>query len=153
MTISRDPDAPAAVLDTNVALDWLVFADPSAEILADRIGTRAWRWLACDRMRGELADVLARTPFNARVSDRERALALFDRLAKLVAPVAHAPLPSSLQCSDPDDQVFVDVAIQHQARWLFTRDKALLALAPAARRQGLEIVAPARWEPDTPIGK
>lgn len=148
MTISHDHGLPAVVLDTNVALDWLLFDDPSVAELADRIGRQAWRWLACDRMRDELAVVLSRAPFAARRVDCEHALTSFDRLSIRVALAGTSAIPASLRCLDADDQVFVDFAVEHRVRWLFTRDKALLALAPAARSHGLAIVAPARWRPD-----
>ena len=150
MTNPPRADTPAVVLDTNVALDWLVFADPVVAVLAQRIESGAWRWLACERMRGELAQVLTRAPFSDRGEDGERALALFDRFARRV-PTTDAPARHpAMRCRDPDDQVFVDVAAAHGARWLFTRDKALLALAPQALRLGLEIVSPRDWSPDAP---
>jgi uncharacterized protein len=152
MTNSRDGRAPAVVLDTNAALDWLVFADPSMAAPGNRILVGAWRWLACRRMRDELADVLARAPFAERRQITERALTSFDDLVDSVEPSATPELPPGLRCADPDDQVFVDLAFQQRARWLFTRDKALLALAPAARRHGLEIVAPARWRAEAVAG-
>jgi predicted nucleic acid-binding protein len=150
MTISPEPGLPAVVLDTNVALDWLVFADPSVSGLAERIERRAWRWLACERMRDELALVLMRPAFAARGADCKQILTSFDRWSTPVTfatNMAMAP-PLGLTCLDPDDQVFVDLALDQKARWLFTRDKALLALAPSAGRLGLGIVAPARWRPE-----
>jgi predicted nucleic acid-binding protein len=148
MTISPEPGLPAIVLDTNVALDWLVFADPSVAGLAERIERRAWRWLACERTRGELADVLMRPTFAARGADCKQILTSFDRWSTPVTLGASMAPRSGLRCIDPDDQVFVDLALGQKARWLFTRDKALLALAPSAGRLGLGIVAPARWRPD-----
>lgn len=148
MTNPRPSDSPAIVLDTNVALDWLVFADPSIADLADRIERQAWRWLACERMRDELADVLARPSFAARGVDCKQILTSFDRLSIRVTLGVTTPPPLGLKCLDPDDQVFIDLAVERKARWLFTRDKALLALARSARRLGLGIMAPARWRPD-----
>ena len=49
-----------------------------------------------------------------------------------------------LQCRDPDDQMFIDLALAQRARWLLTRDRALLALARPAAAYGLEIAAPRR---------
>jgi predicted nucleic acid-binding protein len=143
MTHPFDTPAPAVVLDTNVVLAWLLFADPAVAGLAHRIEAGALRWLACARMRDELADVLGRPPFAERGTACEQALASFDRHVTLVSQdIAPAAAPG-LRCADPDDQVFADLALAHGARWLYTRDKALLALAPAARRHGVEIVAPA----------
>jgi predicted nucleic acid-binding protein len=148
VTISPEPGLPAIVLDTNVALDWLVFADPSVAGLAERIERREWRWLACERMRDELSLVLMRPPFAARGADCKQILTSFDRWSTPATLGAAAAPRLGLTCLDPDDQVFVDLALDQKARWLFTRDKALLALAPSAGRLGLGIVAPARWRPD-----
>lgn len=147
MSDSHPLDSPTVVLDTNVVLDWLVFADPSIAGLADRIERQTWRWLVCERMRDELADVLVRPSFAARGVDCKRILTSFDRLSVQVTLQPAVP-PLGLKCLDADDQVFVDLAVERKARWLFTRDKALLALASAARRHSLEILAPLRWRPD-----
>jgi predicted nucleic acid-binding protein len=141
---------PQVVLDTNVALDWLLFADPAVAGLAARVESGALHWLASHDMRVEFADVLARPAFDRWSERRELALTSFDRLARCIDdPSARPAMPPALRCMDVDDQMFVDLAIEHRARWLFTRDKALLALAAAARQHGLGIVAPARWPSET----
>lgn len=151
------PQPPAAVLDTNVALDWLLFADPAVAPLASAIETGRIGWLACAYMRDEFRRVLhypalerwIRTPDHAA-----EALARFDRHARLLSdPVADrtsGPTPTGsstapLVCSDPDDQVFLDLSRAHDARWLVTRDRALLGLARRAAPLGLAIVTPAAW--------
>jgi predicted nucleic acid-binding protein len=50
-----------------------------------------------------------------------------------------------LRCTDPDDQMFVDLALEAGARWLVSRDRAVLRLARPALPLGLAIVAPERW--------
>jgi predicted nucleic acid-binding protein len=71
-------------------------------------------------------------------------LAAFDRYARLLPPPVAEPL---LRCTDPDDQVFLDLSRAHHARWLVTRDRALLTLARRAAQVGLAIVAPRLWRP------
>jgi len=51
-----------------------------------------------------------------------------------------------LRCADPDDQMFIDLALAVRACWLFTRDKALLRLAPRARDRGVCVLRPADWQ-------
>ncbi|MFT7776961.1 putative toxin-antitoxin system toxin component, PIN family [Roseateles sp.] len=53
-----------------------------------------------------------------------------------------------LVCRDPDDQKFIDLALAARARWLISRDKAVLALAKRARLRGLAILTPERWSLD-----
>jgi predicted nucleic acid-binding protein len=132
---------PAAVLDTNAALDWLLFDDPACTALGDAIVSGRLRWLACPRMRDELADVLARGLAAQRGRAADGVLAAFDRHAHLTDPPPAAPW----RCSDPDDQVFIDLACASGARWLISRDRALLRLARRAEALGLRVVPPARW--------
>lgn len=136
------PDA--VVVDTNVALDWLVFRNPAVEPLFERIGAGDLRWLACDRMRDELAHVLSRGVGGRHAAeDTAKVLATWGKLPTLLP----APVPGAqqrLHCSDADDQVFIDAAVVWQARWLVTRDRALLRLAKRARRFGVEVLPPER---------
>ena len=60
--------------------------------------------------------------------------------------IERVPAPAvRLVCRDPDDQMFIDLALAERARWLISRDRAVLALAKRARAQGLEILTPERW--------
>jgi uncharacterized protein len=139
--VQRPFEAPAAVLDTNVVLDWLVFKDAGVQALAAAVQSGTLRWLACARMRDELADVLARPQLQHWQTDVAAALAAFDRHAAL----RPAPPPSHLPCRDADDQVFIDLALAAGCRWLLTKDRALLALARRARPRGLLVQTPAAW--------
>jgi len=50
------------------------------------------------------------------------------------------------RCADPDDQKFLQLAADGAARWLLSRDDAVLALARRTQRDGLfEILAPGPW--------
>lgn len=136
--------APGAVLDTNVVLDWLLFRDPAAMPLAHAIAAGQVVWLACAHMRCELDQVAGRPGLRQRGSEPASLLAAFDRHARLLPPPVADPL---LRCADPDDQVFIDLSRAHRARWLVTRDRALLTLARRAAQVGLAIVAPQLWRP------
>jgi uncharacterized protein len=64
--------------------------------------------------------------------------------ARLVeAPTAFRP--PAPRCSDSDDQKFIDLAWAWPATVLFSRDRAVLKLAKAARGHGLQITTPERW--------
>jgi len=131
------------VLDTNVVLDWLVFADAAAVPLAEALQAGTARWLATPAMRLELAHMLAHASLQAWKPDSEQLLSIFDASAEL----RPEPPPSRLRCTDPDDQVFIDLALAAGARWLVTRDKALLRLHRRAGLVGLTICHPAAWRP------
>lgn len=117
----------AVVLDTNVVLDLLLFADPSTDALHAALAGGQCCWLSTQIMRGELARVLAYPALTAPMALRglraDGVLARFDQTSLLqpVAPVA------PVRCSDPDDQSFVDLAVAHRAM-LLSKDKAVLRL-------------------------
>jgi uncharacterized protein len=131
------------VLDTNVVLDWLLFADTQAQPLAQAIEGRQLRWISTAAMRDELAEVLRRPPLCDHIGNSERVLQTFDRLADRVD--AAAPAPRYLRCRDGDDQKFLDLALAHHATWLLTRDKALLELRRRTLPMGPQILTLAQW--------
>jgi predicted nucleic acid-binding protein len=140
---AREGEALRWVLDTNVVLDWLVFGD------AHMRGADAWlrqgraRWLHTPAMLEELCEVVSREQVLRRARADAGALGRSVREASrahgILMPEA-APCP--WRCSDPDDQMFIDLAAQERAQCLLTRDKALLALAPRCAVLGLRILRP-----------
>jgi putative PIN family toxin of toxin-antitoxin system len=140
------PPLPTIVLDTNVVLDWLFFADARARGIADRIESRRVRWVSTVAMRDELADVLGRDPLRRRRPDGARVLLpRFDSLVEILPGEPASPGLAALRCRDPDDQKFIDLAVAAGARWLLTRDQALLDLHRAAEPFGVQILAPPVW--------
>lgn len=135
--------APFVVLDTNVVLDWLLFADPALAALSAAVAEGRLRWIACQSMRDEMAHVLARGLAAARGADTHELLRAWDRHVT-PAPRAGTHL---LRCRDTDDQMFVDLALATRARWLISRDRAVLALRRRAADFGLQIQQPADWRP------
>ena len=135
---------PLLVLDTNVVLDWLYFADPGCAALAQAIESRRMRWAASAAMRDELAHVLERGVRVQRPGDSAAVWAGWQRWCEPVEPRIHA-VPSGLRCTDPDDQKFVDFAVQTGAASLLTRDRAVLALARRATPHGLRIETATAW--------
>jgi predicted nucleic acid-binding protein len=132
------------VLDTNVVLDWLVFRDPRCDALARGLLRTQLRWLATEAMRKELEHVLTRGTLDAWKPDRAAVLARWDRWATQVEPLASAQ-STAMRCTDPDDQKFIDLALQVGATALLSRDRAVLALARRARAVGLDILSTADW--------
>ena len=128
------------VIDTNVVLDLLVFLDPRSWALNVQLRSGQACWIATPAMREELQRVLCYTNIASRLRQlqltSESVLAQFDAWVQLRPD---AP-PAATQCSDPDDQKFVDLAVTHQAA-LFSRDKALLQLRSRLARQGVRVVS------------
>jgi putative PIN family toxin of toxin-antitoxin system len=115
------------ILDTNIVLDVFVFNDSAAEPVRQALATQDLDWLATTAMRDELARVLAYPKIAARLAfyqmDAGDVLARFDQHARLVDVAPKA----SVTCSDADDQIFIDLAVQHQCL-LLSKDGAVLSM-------------------------
>ena len=140
-----DAALPIIVLDTNVVLDWLVFRNPACAALGDALAARTLRWYASAAMRDELAHVLGRGVAKAWATDPVALWTQWERdCVELATPTFLAPA-MRLRCTDADDQMFIDFSLAHGARWLLSRDRAVLKLARRARPFGLTIATPADW--------
>ena len=144
-SLSTQPQAAEhVVLDTNVLLDLLVFDDLRSQGLRQSLQAGQLQALTTAAMLDELADVLSR-PFLTRWKvDATAVLAQAHGLCRVVESIAPGTVGAP-RCADPDDQMFIDLAWTWPARWLFSRDRALLDLARAARARGLGVLTPAAW--------
>ena len=139
--------APIMVLDTNAVLDWLVFRNPEATALGLAILESRVAWVATVPMREELDHVLARGHLAAWQPDPK---AVGEHWARHCA-IRPTPAPSGpnprLRCRDPDDQKFIDLAVACGARWLVSRDRAVLKLARRLHESGVTVIPPGDWRP------
>lgn len=122
-------EAIRLVLDTNVWLDWLVFADPEVEPIASMLTRGEAVAFGDDSCEAEFARVLG-YPLGRHTLDPDRASGVLARYRAIIArppppAVPARPLPV---CRDPDDQRFLEVARDCDAHALVTRDRALLEL-------------------------
>jgi putative PIN family toxin of toxin-antitoxin system len=144
MTLT-EPAIPAAagpvVIDTNIALDLLVFDNPDCAPLAGALAAGELRWLATAPMRSELARVLGYPLIAKRLAQRQMeaagVLAAFDARVHVVAD---APPRAPCVCKDPDDQVFIDLAVAQRAR-LISKDQAVLTMRKRLAAQGVVVQA------------
>ncbi|MFL9666685.1 putative toxin-antitoxin system toxin component, PIN family [Variovorax sp. AB1(2024)] len=129
------------VIDTNIALDLLVFEDPAWGPLTERLAAGELRWLATAAMRVELERVLGYPLIARRMAQRElqvpAVLADFDARVRMVEGV---PPRAPCVCSDPDDQVFIDLAVAHGAL-LLSKDKAVLSMKKRLALRGVAVRA------------
>ena len=136
--------ARTVVLDTNVALDLWAFNDPRTQLLRQALAEQCLQWMGTPAMFEELSDVLHRPTSSRWCAEPAKVLADAQAVCHLLPGAA--PTPSKVPvCADPDDQIFIDLAWSLPARWLFTRDRALLDLARPALAHGLIITTPAAW--------
>lgn len=128
----------ALVLDTNIVLDLLVFADPATAPLTPLMEHGALRWIATSGMRSELERVLSYPQIAPRVAfyglTSQSVLARFDAGVRLVEPAPRA----AAVCKDADDQVFIDLAAAHGAI-ILSKDRAVLQLHKRLLTMGAQI--------------
>lgn len=127
------------VLDTNVVLDLLVFRDPACQALAHMLDCGDGSWSATLPMRFEFDAVVQRPAFQRWHAQVERMSVFWAQWAQILP----APPRASLRCADPDDQMFLDLALQQAPSVLLSRDRELLRLARPAAALGVRIAAPA----------
>ncbi len=114
------------VLDTQVWLDWLVFADPSVAGLRAAIDSRYAQVFIDDAALAELERVLA-YPLGRSV-DTAACLAACQKITTRVEAGSEEGFYNLPQCRDPDDQKFLTLAARVRADCLVTRDRELLRL-------------------------
>lgn len=131
---------PIVILDTNALLDWRVFKDPAAHPVARGLLEGRLRWLACPSMEKEWHQVWPRSVFARWQPDPMLTTTVFG-----MAEMVDEPPRGPLRCKDPDDQVFIDLALHVGASWLFSKDAALLKLARRARPMGVEVLSLQAW--------
>ncbi len=134
------------VLDTNIVLDLWVFDEPQAEALRSSVESGSTQWLATAAMREELARVLAYPQITKRLTHRQRpasaVLDHFDRWAQLQPDAPKA----EYVCKDPDDQKFIDLAVQHHAA-LHSKDAHVLCMKKRLERCGVVLNPPPTISP------
>jgi uncharacterized protein len=119
-----------AVVDTNCLVSRLLLGD-SIPGLAVRKAVEASVLPVSEATVEELADMLGRSEFDRYVSieDRKQFLHLLGRVAEFV-PIIY-PVR---ECRDPDDDRFLEVALNGRISVILSGDRDLLSLHPWAER-------------------
>lgn len=135
------------VLDTNVWLDWLVFADPSATPVKDAVAAKRAAVYIDEACEAELVRVLAYDLGKHSIDAAQQAACL--AACRQIALRIDSPMPPVVrlpQCRDPDDQKLLEAAFAARADYLVTKDQALLELT--RRIATFLIVTPAELAPN-----
>ncbi|MBD8049591.1 PIN domain-containing protein [Limnohabitans radicicola] len=131
-------DAVLRVLDTNIVLDLWVFDEPKALSLKSSLEAGTTQWIATAAMREELARVLTYPQIAKRLTARalpaDAVLAHFDRHTQLRPDAPKA----EYTCKDADDQMFIDLAVQHGAA-LHSKDAEVLCMKKRLERCGVTL--------------
>ncbi len=135
----------SVVFDTNICLDFFIFHNPVSCRLLNYLRTGNLLAVTRTDCREEFLTVLDYPKLELSENDKEQAVACFDRFITVIDAETKKRdfLPI---CTDPDDQKFLETAFDANAKFLFTKDKALLKLARHNRKRGLfRIISPAQW--------
>jgi predicted nucleic acid-binding protein len=132
------PLALPLVLDTNIVLDVFVFNDAAAQPVRDGLAAGQLDWIATPAMRVELERVLGYPQIVPRLAFYQLSaadvLAHFDARARLLPVPAKAPV----NCSDADDQMFIDLAVAQRST-LLSKDKAVTSMAKRLLALGVNV--------------
>lgn len=115
------------VLDTNVLVSTLVFRSPSVSWLLSAWQSLSLVPLASPTTLAELERVLRHPKFNLT---RRQTEALIEDYRPWCEMVTVSDPPDVPECRDPNDRVFLELALFAQADILVTGDRDLLALSP-----------------------
>ncbi len=128
----------AIVLDTNIVLDLFVYDNPMQAPLRLALDAGDVQWIATGAMRNELCRVLDYPQIAHRLVAAGRTKD--EVLAQMSARVAwmEAAPKAPYTCKDPDDQMFIDLACQHQCP-LMSKDKAVLAMRSRLARLAVAV--------------
>ncbi len=124
------------IVGTNVLISRLLVPHSVAGRVVSRL-IKITRLLVSEDTLAELAQTISRDKFNPYVSleDRQEFFRLYARLAEWV------PISSTVRvCRDPNDDKFLELAVDGQAQMVVTGDKDLLGLS---QYRGIEILTPA----------
>lgn len=155
-SVSPAPETPASpsprrqrvVIDTNVCLDLFVFRDPRWAVLLQALQDGSVHAVTRADCRMEWQLVLDYPHLKIDEAQKPAIKRQFDKLIECVEPPSAMNMIRLPQCTDRDDQKFLELALQISADVLITKDKALLKLAKKTARAGLfAILPPQSWTP------
>lgn len=127
------------IFDTNVLLDLFVFNDFRALRLKQALVNREIDALATPATLEELTEVIARPLFSLDKACQEQILLQWRSLARVLDD--RSLLKAPWICQDPDDQVFLDLALTTKPCTLISKDNEVLRFAGKAAAEQILITA------------
>lgn len=125
---------PRIVLDTNVVMDLFHFAAPPLAPLMAAIESGVVICLANGHTLAELERVTGYRQFKLDATGRQRVFDAYRTQVTLISEAITEDMPLLPKCRDPDDQMFLELALAGRADMLISRDNLVLQLAKARNR-------------------
>lgn len=117
------------VLDSNIWLDWLVFADPGTARIRAAVEAGDAEVFIDNACEAELRRVLG-YPFRKKILEPAQQEACIAQCLAMCRRIEKTSASSKLpKCKDPDDQKFLAAALAADADYLVTKDVDLLELS------------------------
>ena len=136
--VERPLSAPSCVLDTNVVLDILLFADKNTKSIQKSLASGQLLALGHYDTLYEFTDVISRSQFKLTESQIKEKLHAWIKLHWLIKE----PLPTEGYCKDHDDDKFFNLARLCSARYLISKDKKVLKAKGKAKQFGCIVIKP-----------
>ena len=125
---------PRLVLDTNVVMDLFHFAAPPLAPLLAAIESGTIICLANEQTLAELERVTGYRQFKLDPGARQRVCDAYRASVTLATDPITQDMPLLPKCRDPDDQMFLELALAGHADMLISRDSLVLQLAKTRNR-------------------
>ena len=125
---------PRLVFDTNVVMDLFHFKAPPLVPLMAAIESGTVVCLANDQTLAELMRVTGYKQFKLDATEQQRLFDAYRTYLTLVTQSVPPDAPRLPKCRDPDDQMFLELALAGHADLLISRDNLVLKLAKARQR-------------------
>lgn len=136
--LRRPLSVPLCVIDTNVLLDLLYFADSNCGNLKKSLDSRSIQAVGHYDTFYEFADVISREQFQLNDIEKDKLLQSWLNLHAILAE----PLEKESFCKDPDDDKFFNLAKASGVSWLISKDKKVLKARGKAKRFGCALIKP-----------
>ena len=125
---------PRLVLDTNVVMDLFHFRAPPLAPLMTAIESGAVVCLVNEKTLAELKRVTGYKQFKLDDAGQQRLFDAYRSRVTLVTQPMPQAAPKLPRCGDPDDQMFLELALIGRADILISRDNLVLKLAKSRQR-------------------
>jgi predicted nucleic acid-binding protein len=130
--------AQLIVVDTNIALDLLLYQDPAVVALRNALSKGDLQAIATTAMQAELTRVLDYPHIAQRRIKDDLSLEIILRQWLSWTQLQPIAPRSGVICKDPDDQMFIDLAVQHACP-LLSKDHEVLKLQKRLSLLGVKV--------------
>lgn len=141
----QQPTTLRLVLDTHIWLEWLLWRSPRIDPLRAGHAAGFLQLYYSSASLDEWRRVLGYPQFELTSEQMQSLVVALQSLARCCEP--DSTLITLPQCRDPDDQKFLELAVQCKANFLISRDKKLIKIGrhKLYKQRGLQVLSLERF--------